>query len=372
MLIKKIKLFIFCCATFAVAHAQFTISSTAFKTGENIPVKYTAFNGMNINPPLMWTNKPAGTQSFLLVMYDRTFCSGRADTVCRSHWIVKDIPAVTAAISEGTSSTGPLPPGALLGKSDNAIHGLREYVGPFPDSTTIHLYEFKLYALNVASLNCVTPYYNYCLQKAMEGKVLGTASLYGYYLPKPFAPLPVTFVSVEAVCSSGKIKCSWATAFESSNAQTFTVQRSYDGNNFISIGTIPCTGNTATLQQYNFTDSSNNSSSAYYRIKQTDRDGLFMYSYTAYIKCAQLQKEVLTVLPNPSPDKFVINFTNPKNKRLQVIIYDISGRLVSSYQSVEVNGKFTVLENNAAGTYLLKASFNEGEVFITQKLVKLK
>lgn len=372
MLIKIFCLLLIFNAVLLPTQAQFTISSTAFPTGANIPEKYTAFKGSNINPPLKWSNKPAGTQSFLLVMYDRTFCSSRPDSICRSHWVVKDISSAATGIDEGTSSTGPLPAGALLGKSDNAIRGLKEYTGPFPDSTTIHLYEFKLYALNVASLNCVTPYYNICLQRAMEGKVLGTASLFGYYLPKLFNPLPVNFVTVEALCSDGKINCKWSTAAESADAQTFTIQRSQDGNNYISIGSVPCTGNTSTLHEYNFTDSSNNIGSAYYRIKQTDKDGRFMYSYVAYGKCSNTTEETLTVLPNPSPDKFIIRFNNPKNKQLQVVIYDILGKQVASYQSVQQNGFFTVLANNAPGNYLLKASFNDGKDFITQKLLKLK
>jgi Raf kinase inhibitor-like YbhB/YbcL family protein len=371
MLIKILCLLLIFSAVLLPVQAQFQISSTAFSTGENIPEKYTAFKGSNINPPLKWINKPAGTQSFLLVMYDRTFCSGMPDSICRSHWVVKDIPSAATSFDEGTSSTGPLPAGALLGKSDNAIRGLKEYTGPFPDSTTIHLYEFKLYALNVASLDCVTPYYNVCLQRAMTGKVLGTASLFGYYLPRPLTPLPVNFVTVEALCSNGKINCNWSTAAESADAQTFTIQRSYDGNNFISIGSIPCTGNTTTLHEYHFTDSSNNSG-GYYRIKQTDKDGRFMYSYIAYGKCSGTPEETLTVLPNPSPDKFIISFNNPKNKQLQVVIYDMLGKEIARYKSTQQNGTFTVLANNAPGNYLMKASFNDGKDFITQKLLKLK
>ena len=325
MEIKKLCLIIFCCIAAMQVHSQFAISSAAFPPGGNIPEKYTAFKGLNVNPPLGWVNKPVGTQSFLLVLFDRTFCAGRADTVCRSHWIVKDIAATVSNIQEGTSSTGPLPAGALLGKSDNAIHGIREYIGPFPDSTTIHLYEFKLYALNVASLNCVTPYYNLCLQKAMAGKVLGTASLSGYYLPRQFAPLPVHFVSVDAVCNITTINCKWVTAIESANANNFEVQRSVDGNNFYPIGTIPCTGNTSTLHEYNFTDSSN-TKKAYYRIKQTDRDGVYMYSSVAFVKCGGVAKESITVLPNPSPDKFTVNFDfSRQHLRLTVFFLDRHG-----------------------------------------------
>jgi Raf kinase inhibitor-like YbhB/YbcL family protein len=369
MFIKKLNLFILCCAVCVFTHAQFSISSPAFPQGGNIPARYTAFNGLNINPQLSWSNKPAGTQSFLLVMFDRTFCSGRPDTVCRSHWIVKDIPLAATGIPEGTSSTGPLPAGAELGKSDQAIHGIREYVGPFPDSTTVHLYEFKLYALNTATLTCVTPYYNYCLQKAIAGHVLGTASLFGYYLPRPLAPVPVNFVTIEAACYNGKVKCKWTTATESADAESFTVQRSIDGNNFISVGTIPCTGNTNTIHEYNFTDSNNKSSSSYYRIRQTDRNGRFTHSYVVFVKCSSAAPW-LTVSPNPSSDKFVINFNTAENKNVQIVVYDAAGKLVYKYQNEQATATISILANKPPGVYMLKAI--SGSDVITERLIKTK
>ncbi|MBL0358753.1 MAG: YbhB/YbcL family Raf kinase inhibitor-like protein [Chitinophagaceae bacterium] len=369
MLIKKLNLLMLGCAVCVFANAQFSISSPAFPQGGNIPARYTAFNGLNINPQLSWSNKPAGTQSFLLVMFDRTFCSGRPDTVCRSHWIVKDIPATVAGIPEGTSSTGPLPAGAELGKSDQAIHGAREYVGPFPDSTTVHLYEFKLYALNTATLSCVTPYYNYCLQQAIAGHVLGTASLFGYYLPKPLAPVPVNFVTVEATCDNGKIKCKWTTATESADAENFTVQRSQDGTNFIAVGTIPCTGNSSTIHEYNFTDSNNRGGSSYYRIRQTDRNGRFTNSYMVFVKCSSTAPWI-TVLPNPSTDKFTIKFNNTEQKSIQIVVYDAAGKLIYSYQSEQPAGNISILANRPPGTYLLKAI--RGNEVVTERLIKTK
>lgn len=368
MFTKKISLLILIVAAGISANAQFSISSPAFPQGGNIPAVYTAFNGLNINPQLSWSNKPAGTQSFLLVLFDRTFCSGRPDTVCRSHWIVKDIPATSSTIPEGTSSTGPLPAGAALGKSDQAIHGINEYTGPFPDSTTIHLYEFKLYALNTSTLACVTPYYNYCLQKAIEGKVLGTASLFGYYLPKLSFPLPVTFVKLEAVCNNGNIQCKWTTATESADAESFTVERSKDGTNFTPAGSLPCRGNTNTLQEYGFTDSNINSN-AYYRIRQTDRNGRFTYSYVVFAGCGSAAPW-LTVSPNPSSDKFTISFINTSHTMIQLVVYDISGKLVYRYQSEQASGSIPILANKPPGTYLLKAT--KGTDVITERLIKTK
>jgi Raf kinase inhibitor-like YbhB/YbcL family protein len=362
---------LFACMLSLAAEAQFSISSSAFPPGGNIPEKYTAFNGNNVNPPLSWNNKPAGTKSFLLVMLDRTFCNTRPDSICRSHWVVKDIPAAIGSLQEGTSSTGPIPAGALLGKNDNAIHGIKEYIGPFPDSTTIHLYEFKLYALSVSSLNCVEPFYNICLQRALAGNVLATASVMGYYLPRPFDPLPVRFVNVEAACRNGRATCSWSTATESNNAKDFEIQKSTDGSRFYPVGTVLCRPGSSTLQQYSFTDSTN-TIAAFYRIRQSDLDGKFMYSDVVAARCDGQAKLLLAVTPNPTVDKFVINFSNPQKKQLKMVVYDVSGKIVATFQSMQPNGSVVILEKAAPGMYLLKASFGQGGQQFTEKLIKTR
>src|SRR6476646_2113842 len=51
------------------AAMTFRISSPAFADGQRIPKKYTA-DGEDISPPLDWSDAPAGTESFLLVVED--------------------------------------------------------------------------------------------------------------------------------------------------------------------------------------------------------------------------------------------------------------------------------------------------------------
>ena len=61
------------------AHAAdvFTITSSAFKDGGRLPTKKAGNNkanpncvGENVSPPLAWTNPPAGTKSYALLMFD--------------------------------------------------------------------------------------------------------------------------------------------------------------------------------------------------------------------------------------------------------------------------------------------------------------
>ena len=114
-------------------YMDFVLTSSAFKAGGFIPVKYTC-RGLNINPPLTINNVPAETNTLALIFHD-------PDAVNKDwlHWIVFNIPPTTTQIAEAT-----LPSGAVQGKND---FGDTAYGGPCPPSGT-HRYIFDFYALD--------------------------------------------------------------------------------------------------------------------------------------------------------------------------------------------------------------------------------
>ena len=62
------------------------ITSPAFAHEQGIPELYTC-KGKNISPPLQWSQPPAGTQSFVLIMEDPDAPIGTWD-----HWLVFNLP----------------------------------------------------------------------------------------------------------------------------------------------------------------------------------------------------------------------------------------------------------------------------------------
>jgi phosphatidylethanolamine-binding protein (PEBP) family uncharacterized protein len=48
---------------------SFQLTSDAFSNGQSIPAKYSCL-GRNVSPALAWTEPPAGTQSFALIVDD--------------------------------------------------------------------------------------------------------------------------------------------------------------------------------------------------------------------------------------------------------------------------------------------------------------
>ena len=68
---------------------QFKLSSPAFQDSGLIPQKFTC-QGENVSPELNWSEAPANTQSFALIMDDPDAPGGTF-----THWVLFDIPADT-------------------------------------------------------------------------------------------------------------------------------------------------------------------------------------------------------------------------------------------------------------------------------------
>jgi Raf kinase inhibitor-like YbhB/YbcL family protein len=131
--------------TAAYAADVFTLTSTTFQDGKIMPKKVAndrAGNpncvGENVSPQFSWTNVPAGTKSFVLLMSDP---EGRAPTGV-SHWVAYGIPASVTGFAEGETSK---PSDKYVG--GKSTMGVGNYSGPCtPPNTTPHHYTFILIA----------------------------------------------------------------------------------------------------------------------------------------------------------------------------------------------------------------------------------
>lgn len=142
------------------------ISSSAFKSGEYIPKKYSKRGG-NVSPPLSFSDLPANTKSLALICHDPDAPGKDGFT----HWVVWNINPEIKEIYEGI-----LPAGAVQGTSDWNSH---DWGGPQPPSGT-HRYNFHLYALDkILDLPLETDRIG--LEKAMSEHVIESAVLTGLF-----------------------------------------------------------------------------------------------------------------------------------------------------------------------------------------------
>ena len=117
----------------------FSLSSTAFKNGTDIPRKFTC-DGADVSPELTWTDAPPRTQTFALIADDPD-----APVGVWTHWVLFNLPPDSKSLSESVSKEAELPNGARQGRNDFRKIG---YNGPCPPPGKPHRYYFKLYALD--------------------------------------------------------------------------------------------------------------------------------------------------------------------------------------------------------------------------------
>ncbi|MEI9943349.1 MAG: T9SS type A sorting domain-containing protein [Chitinophagaceae bacterium] len=142
--------------------------------------------------------------------------------------------------------------------------------------------------------------------KAMNGTVsIGNGEIEDFYVSYDNAiSLPLSLTSFTAAKQSSRSVLSWTTSSEE-NTQNFILERSTNGNNYLSIGIIAAAGNSSVTLHYNFTDNNPAAGANYYRLKMTDIDDKFTYSPIRLLNFGDGVK-VIAVFPNPIVDILTI------------------------------------------------------------------
>ena len=142
---------------------------SAFPEGATIPQRYTC-EGQDISPAIEWSGPPAQAKSFALILDDPDAPSGTF-----THWVVYNIPAATHTLAEGFRPAG----GSATGVND---FGKTGYGGPCPPrGHGPHRYNFKLFALDVPSLDLRAGAKRSDVDRALRGHVVEQATYTGRY-----------------------------------------------------------------------------------------------------------------------------------------------------------------------------------------------
>ena len=149
----------------------FTLASTSFAQGGDIPRKFTC-DGADVSPELSWNGAPTGARSFALIADDPDAPAGTW-----THWVLYDLPPATSSLPEGVSKTEELSSGGRQGRNDFRKIG---YGGPCPPPGKPHRYFFKLYALD-RLLNLSPGSSKQEVEEAMQGHILAQAEWMGKY-----------------------------------------------------------------------------------------------------------------------------------------------------------------------------------------------
>lgn len=145
------------------------LTSPAFSDSAKIPPRYTC-DGDNINPPLNWSEVPAATKSFVLIMEDPDVPRNVRPDGLFVHWMIWNIPPSVVSIAERSEPTG------VVGLNTSGQIG---YLSPCPPRGS-HRYYFRLYALD-CELTIPSTSTKGELLRVMQGHILDQAELMGRY-----------------------------------------------------------------------------------------------------------------------------------------------------------------------------------------------
>jgi hypothetical protein len=136
--------------------------------------------------------------------------------------------------------------------------------------------------------------------------------------------LPVELVSFTGSClQNNEVELQWTTASEQ-NSDSFFIEKSTDGSNFIIIGSVAAAGNSTEVRKYSFTDSEISSSKNYYRITVLDKDNSIDKSKIIQIKCSE-DEEIKSYYSNLTDD-IIIELNAVAEKDILINLIDITGK----------------------------------------------
>jgi Raf kinase inhibitor-like YbhB/YbcL family protein len=179
------------------ARPQFQVTSSEFQNQTTLPISMINNNivngvntcsidgspGGNESPDLSWTNSPAGTQSFVVVLYDVS--------AAFTHWGMYNISGTATGLPQNAGVAG-----STYGQQVYDDFLIPSYQGPCPPPNyppDLHHYQFTVYALDTTlqlpgSANfppSAETLYHALITAGQFHHILASAHLVGFYSTTP-------------------------------------------------------------------------------------------------------------------------------------------------------------------------------------------
>lgn len=187
--------------------------------------------------------------------------------------------------------------------------------------------------------------------------------------------LPVELVSFGVSRNQGGLVLNWQTAVEV-NTFGFWVQKKNPGHEWLDLEFIQAAGNSNSPRNYSYTDKTGTGpEDAIYRLKITDNDGSYTFSNeVASLRSVPVEFTLGQNYPNPFNPVTNISYGIPEKSNVQLEIYDILGRLVSTLvNTTQEAGYYTVgfsAGHLASGLYFYRLQSGSNIVMKKMNLIK--
>ena len=179
--------------------------------------------------------------------------------------------------------------------------------------------------------------------------------------------LKADLLSFKASAKNKEAILKWQASDETAQT-TFEIQKSYNGTQFFTIGTVPGFEN---KNSYSFTDPEALNNFAYYRIIVKEKDAQKI-SKTEFLTVSDAAYGILSVV-NPFYDVLSFNITSAQSTNATIIITDAHGKTMRSSKQLLTKGfneiKVRELGSLSTGTYVLQVITSDG--MKSKRIVKL-
>ena len=146
---------------------------------------------------------------------------------------------------------------------------------------------------------------------------------FGAGIPE-ISTLPVNLLSFQGKLVGYSGVLNWVTTYEQ-NSRVFVIEKSLDGRDFYSIGSINAKGTSINLNNYYYADN-NLRALNYYRLKIVDNDGSMTYSQIVVIRYNDAPQEV-TILKNPFSSSIGLQLSK-KAQLVKLQLVDVNGTIL--------------------------------------------
>ncbi|GAB3921896.1 T9SS type A sorting domain-containing protein [Larkinella terrae] len=183
--------------------------------------------------------------------------------------------------------------------------------------------------------------------------------------------LPVTYAYFRALAQQTGVRLEWQTSNELNHGY-FIVERSTNAMDFTAISgpVIDPIGTQNGSKSYRYIDDAITEGTFYYRLKQVDTDGQYVYSKLVAVILGD-QNPVVHVFPNPVVNQLNVSLETDEMGIIDTELSDISGKLLFSESRNKTEKKqVQVINFQQIPTGIYLVSIRLGNQFFIRKVVK--
>ena len=182
----------------------------------------------------------------------------------------------------------------------------------------------------------------------------------GQFLPLVNVPVPVKFLGFDVTKKNNSAVLKWSVENETALTDKYIIETSANSVDFKALATIQSAYNGRGNNSYNFTQDNlsaiRSSGVIYYRIKQIDKDGKFIYTPTKTVRLDG-KSFAVNASPNPVKSSTKVSIDLIEQSKIIISITDATGKNIKSMEVQGFKGaniKDLNLSNLSSGNYVMK------------------